>query len=242
MKFSVIIPTKNEENYLPKLLKSIKNQTILPDNIIIADFNSVDKTQEIAKKENCIIVPGGLPAIGRNNGAEKAIELGSELLIFIDSDALLPTNNFFEKAIKEIIKRKLDIAGTLIKNQDASLKFNNICFSIFYRISNFFFLLFQYGKNPLMQICMFSKSKVHKKINGFGNLEFGEDSDYSKKAVNAGFKFRILKNTKKILGSPRRLHSKGIISSTILYIKLDLKCIFGHKFTIQKKRVYFKGE
>jgi glycosyltransferase involved in cell wall biosynthesis len=78
-KISIIIPTKNEETCLPKLLDSIKSQDFPDYEIIIADANSTDKTREIAKSYGCIVVDGGLPAVGRNRGAEVA---NGEILLF----------------------------------------------------------------------------------------------------------------------------------------------------------------
>ncbi len=70
---SIIIPTLNEEKYLPKLLRSIKEQDFKEElEIIVADANSEDKTREIAKKFSCKIVEGGLPAKARNEGAKIA--------------------------------------------------------------------------------------------------------------------------------------------------------------------------
>ena len=47
MILSIIIPTYNEEEYLPILLESIKKQNFKDYEIIIADANSIDKTREI---------------------------------------------------------------------------------------------------------------------------------------------------------------------------------------------------
>jgi len=67
---SIIIPTLNEENYLPFLLESIKNQDFKDYEIIVADAGSHDKTREIAKNFGCKVVSGGLPAKGRNEGTK----------------------------------------------------------------------------------------------------------------------------------------------------------------------------
>ena len=46
MIFSIIIPTYNEEEYLPILLDSIKEQDFSDYEVIVADANSTDKTRE----------------------------------------------------------------------------------------------------------------------------------------------------------------------------------------------------
>ena len=83
MILSIIIPTYNEEKYLPILLESIKKQSFEDYEIIVADANSTDNTRNIAQEYGCIIVDGGLPAIGRNNGANVA---KGDILLFLDSD------------------------------------------------------------------------------------------------------------------------------------------------------------
>ena len=50
---SIIIPTLNEEDYLPKLLDSITNQTFKDYEIIIADAGSKDETINIAQSYRC---------------------------------------------------------------------------------------------------------------------------------------------------------------------------------------------
>jgi glycosyltransferase involved in cell wall biosynthesis len=66
---SIIIPTFNEERFLPYLLKSLNEQTFNDLEVIVADNNSTDATQAIALKSGAT---GGLPARGRNNGAKAA--------------------------------------------------------------------------------------------------------------------------------------------------------------------------
>ena len=59
---SIIIPTLNEGEYLPFLLDSIKRQTFQGYEVIVADANSGDKTRQIAKERECLLVQGG-PAV-----------------------------------------------------------------------------------------------------------------------------------------------------------------------------------
>ena len=70
---SIIIPTLNEEEYLPRLLESIRRQTYRDYEIIVADNNSEDQTRAIAESFGARVSPGGNhPGKGRNRGAEAA--------------------------------------------------------------------------------------------------------------------------------------------------------------------------
>ena len=87
MKLSIVIITKQEQDYLPKLLDSLKQQTFNDFEIIVSDAQSKDNTRKIAKEHNCKIVEGGLPSKGRNNGVKKA---KGKYLLFLDADVVLP--------------------------------------------------------------------------------------------------------------------------------------------------------
>jgi glycosyltransferase involved in cell wall biosynthesis len=63
---SVVIPTLNEEKYLPCLLHALRQQTYPPCEIIIADAHSSDRTRTAALRHSCRVVPGGRPAQGSN--------------------------------------------------------------------------------------------------------------------------------------------------------------------------------
>jgi glycosyltransferase involved in cell wall biosynthesis len=52
--------------------------------VIVADANSDDETVRLAEESGCRVIPGGQPAVGRNNGAEAA---RAKSLLFIDADA-----------------------------------------------------------------------------------------------------------------------------------------------------------
>ena len=110
MKLSIIIPTYNEEEYLPKLLYSIKEQQYEDYEIIVADAGSVDGTKAIAKEYGCRIIEGGLPALGRNNGAKIA---KGEYLLFLDSDVML-SSDYLESSVEEFEEKDLGIAITQI--------------------------------------------------------------------------------------------------------------------------------
>src|SRR5450432_1023894 len=98
--FSIVIPCRNEEKYIGKLLESVSQQTIVNKNIpvFIADANSTDNTlrviQSFQEKLNIQLVEGGYPPTGRNNGAKKVT---TKYILFLDADIELGEKDSLEK-------------------------------------------------------------------------------------------------------------------------------------------------
>ncbi len=213
---SIIIPTLNEEKYLSLLLKSIKKQSFRNYEIIIADAGSKDRTVEIAKRYGCKIIPGGLPARGRNNGAKAA---GGELLLFLDAEAVLP-EHFLEKTLSEFRKRKLSIASCglepITKNK-AYKVLHNILYNLpAHLLEN----VFPYASNFILV-----KKEIHQKIRGFDEgITLGEDHAYARKAAEIA-KFGFLKIAKLTL-LPRRFQNEGWLTISAKYYFCNLYNIF----------------
>ncbi len=160
---SIIIPTLNEEKYLPLLLESIKGQNFKGEyEVIVADADSKDKTIEIAKNYGCKIIPGGLPAKGRNEGAKEA---KGDLLLFLDADVILP-GDFLEKSIKEFQERKLAAASFTLTPRGK--KIFKILFNIFYNFP--IIVLEKFLPHGAMAILV--KKNIHKRLGGFDEKIF----------------------------------------------------------------------
>ena len=86
---SVIIPTWNRAETIPRAIKSALSQTLPPLEILVCDDGSTDKTYEIIKSLSSPKVRWisnqhtGLPAVPRNRGIKEA---NGEWLAFLDSD------------------------------------------------------------------------------------------------------------------------------------------------------------
>lgn len=196
---SIIIPTFNEEKYLPRLLNCIKKQTYKDYEIVVADANSKDKTRQIARKYGYKIVKGGMPAAGRNNGAKIA---KGDILLFLDADSLIE-NDFLENALKNIEKIKLDAAGSYLFPLS-----DNLTDRIFLGIFNLWTFATQFFYPNACGSGIFCKKWLHNKINGFDEtLKLSEDMDYVKRCGKFG-KFRIIKNSK-VIYSMRRYEKEG---------------------------------
>lgn len=225
MKLSIIIPTYNEEEYLHKLLESIKTQSFTDYEIIIADADSVDGTREIAAHYGCKIVEGGLPGVGRNNGANIA---AGEYLLFLDADAIL-TNDYLEDAINEFDDKDLDIAITQIEPLSDSKTDK-----IFHDLANLFMKSVESLK-PHGAGCygILTKKSMHEEADGFDeSLDFGEDSNYIYKIGKIG-NFRVLRKPK-LLVSTRRLEKEGIKDLGRKYTKSTLYDFLGKKITAEQ--------
>jgi len=108
---SIIIPTKNEEMFLPRLLESLKKQNIQDFEVIVADANSADNTRQVAKSFGARVVDGGLPGVGRNRGAKAA---KGKHFLFLDADVILP--EFFLEVNYALFRwKQYGCATTLVK-------------------------------------------------------------------------------------------------------------------------------
>ncbi len=213
---SIIIPTLNEERDLPTLLESIKTQSFKDYEIIVADANSKDNTKEIAKKYGCIITEGGLPAVGRNKGANIA---KGDFLFFFDADVKLP-RNFLKKANDEITEKYLDIATCEIK-PISKLKIDRLI----HKFANIFLKMGQYLDPHAPGFCILVSKRLFKRIKGFDEgLRLGEDHDFVKRASKIE-KVRVLESTY-IFVSVRRLTKEGRINLIKKYFKVEIHRMF----------------
>lgn len=213
---SIIIPTLNEEKYLPLLLESIKKQDFTDYEIIVADAGSKDKTLEIAKKYGCIVVPGGLPAKGRNEGAKIA---KSGTLFFLDADTLLP-NSFFDKSLSELKNRNLDIASFCIKSHPEN-KFIDFLLEIFYNK----LIIVMEKILPHAAMGILAKKDLFVRLNGFDEtIKLAEDHDFARRAGKIA-KFGIIRSVK-LYSSDRRAKTDGWFRTGIKFLFCQLHMIF----------------
>jgi len=103
MKITVIICTKNSEENITICLRSVYAQTRKPDEVIVVDGNSVDRTLELVKEAGVDLIisdQGRGLGYARQLGVEQA---SGDLVCFIDSDTWSPPD-WLERMLSEIAK------------------------------------------------------------------------------------------------------------------------------------------
>jgi rSAM/selenodomain-associated transferase 2 len=220
IKYSVVIPTFNEENYIATLLEELDNQRkklLYNVEIIIVDGQSYDKTIEICGKFNTEILSSS-----RGRGVQLkrgSVSAKGNILIFLHADLLIPKEMFLY--IDENFNPTSDIAVFRMNYVEEKLLYK--MYSFFTRFDSIFST---FGDQGLV----ISKENYNK-IGGFKDLPVMEDVEFFKRARKFG---RIKKFKEYITASTRRFKERGIIGTQLLSSLLIIKYLMG----IDPKKLY----
>jgi len=129
-KITIVVPCKNEENYIWHLLMHLRYQQIEDTRIIIADC-STDTTRDVIEFHkgtlNVEIIEGGPVSIAKNRGAKLAT---TPYILFIDADVRFFKDTVIRDAVNEMERKNLDLMGLKIKCYDKD-KRATIGFAVF---------------------------------------------------------------------------------------------------------------
>jgi len=210
MRTSLIITTYNWPQALSLVLKSVANQTVFPDEVVVADDGSTIDTkliiEDFSKKNNIKVIhswqkdEGFRAAMARNRAISKS---SYEYIILIDGDMILH-HKFVEEHLKNSQKGFfLQGSRVLLSKEKSGQVFINsqLSFSIFDSglsnrknafHSNFLSLLLM-KKGVFMRGIKTCNMSFYKKdcyaINGFNEAFVGwgrEDSEYVVRLINSG--------------------------------------------------------
>lgn len=188
-KVSFIIPTLNRERTIEACLRSIANQTHSNKEIIIVDGGSRDETLPIASKyATKIVFDNGSLGQARQHGVEEST---GEILGIFDSDIVLPTKDWTEKAVRHFsTDRNIGVVWPVNKApEDSSI------------VARCYFLLWETRASRLAK-------QTNKKLVPGGNslvlrnaleaaggfdkkLKFGEDLELGSRIINLGYEVAI---------------------------------------------------
>lgn len=214
---SIIIPTLNEEKYLPLLLESLLIQNFNGKlQIIIVDGKSEDKTLDVAKSyqnkfEDLVFLRTERGhAYQRNRGAEKA---KYKHLLFIDADVILP-KKLLTNFTKDIdpLKKIIQTSFTL------PIKSNFIDY-IFALSAYIFATLYSFFDPFIYGFFILTTKENHNQINGFDEKAVvAEDLDYGHRSVKNGAEYKMHLNTV-VYHSSRRFKRMGRFRLFTFYLR-----------------------
>lgn len=181
---SVVVPALNEEKYIDHLLESLTRQTYKNFEIIVFDNNSIDKTEEVAKKFGAKVYKGHTKGVGqaRQEGCKHA---KGDIIACTDSDAILPVD-WVERITKAFEKNPAMVAyGGIPQLYSGPMSAKLAAKYLFYPFS-VIDKFFSGGWN-LSGFSLAVRRDAFEKVGGFNpDLVMGEDIDLCEKLRKIG--------------------------------------------------------
>lgn len=223
--FSIIIPSLNEEKYLPLLLSDLAAQTFRDFEVIVSDGKSDDNTVKASKKWTrrlprlkIVIGPKRHVCAQRNLGAKHA---RADWLIFLDADNRLPS--YFLQGIKYRLESEpCDLATCWLQSDDSSTKDVSIAHAINYASE-----LLKNSQSPvIMEAMLITSRQAFATLSGFDeSINFAEGRTLLLKAKKMNLKYAIYK-TPAYMTSFRRFRSYGTLSIAANLAQHELAKLF----------------
>jgi len=185
-KITIVVPCKNEENYISHLLMHLKLQKIGGTRVIIADCSTDNTRQVIADNKgdlNIEIIEGGPVSIAKNNGAKLAT---TPYILFIDSDVRFFDGYVIQDCVEEIESNNLDLIGLNVKCYDDS-RIAQIGFMLF----NFVNRVMQYKVPFAVGAFMLTRKDKFDEYGGFP-AKFGTSEDFFLSKMYDVKKFKLV--------------------------------------------------
>ena len=198
-KFSIIIPTLNEEENLSELLFHLNsyNEEI---GIIISNGGSTDKTLEIAQSFNVKICNSEKGKGQQLNEGTKNAE--GNILIYLHADTFLPENAF--TLIKELFQKEEVKIATFKLSFDS----NNFWMKLYCYFTKYDSMFTTFGDQAIVV-----KKDFLETIGGFPNIKIFEDVEFFRKVRKHT---KVYKLPASVITSGRRFYKKGIILTQLL--------------------------
>lgn len=214
---SIVVTTKNEEDVIGRLIKSIYKQNYSNFEIILVDNNSIDKTLEIAQKFKIRTYNFGPErSFQRNFGAQKS---KGKFLLFLDADMEV-SKDVVRQCVKESDKDP-NLAGIVIPEKSKAYNF-------WERIKAYERSFYNEEGDEITDAARFFRKEVFEKTGGYDETITGpEDWDLSETIKKSDYK--IGRVTSQIY------HHERISSPLILLRKKFYYALSLHRYLKKQK-------
>lgn len=229
MEFSVLIPVYNRPDELRELLDSLTTQSVRDFEVIAVDDGSTLTCKEVCESYadrldiKYFYKTNSGPGQTRNFAAEQAV---GEWLIILDSDCVLP-NGYLQAVRYELDSEECDAFGGPDK---AHPDFTPTQKAINYAMTSFFTTGgIRGGKKKLDKFYprsfnMGMRRQIYIDLQGFSNMRFGEDIDFSTRIFKAGYRCRLFpqawvwhKRRTDLKKFFKQVHNSGIARINLTY-------------------------
>jgi glycosyltransferase involved in cell wall biosynthesis len=210
-RFSVIIPTLNEEKLLGRMLRQFTPQHVREYNleVIVSDGGSTDRTLQIAHSfaHKVIINEPAVKqtiALGRNRGAAGST---GDVLVFLNADTLVSdVDRFFMRVREELQDRSVVALTCSVGVYPGEQRTVDRWFHGFYNW--FFYMMNRVGMAMGRGECHIIRRAVFEQIQGYaGHIAAGEDYEMFTRLEKIG-RVKFLRDVL-VYESPRRYRKYG---------------------------------
>ena len=227
-KVSVIIPTLNEEETLPRVLAHLQTLTPAVDEVIVIDGGSEDGTIEIANQYGCSVL------ISRKQSRSIQLDLGAreatgDFLVFLHADTWVPDD--LVEQVTHVLgkeKNKLGAFVSVMRGERLRVWFSFLNYiktylcPLFYRPVSFLRgrLLLLFGDQV-----MFCRKQDYLEIGGFDtSMEVMEEADFCMRMSKLG---RTRMVHRFVFSSDRRVAEWGFWKANRIYWFITFGWAFG---------------
>jgi len=185
---TIVVPCKNEENYIHHLLDALRGQDIGDTRVIIADCSTDSTRQVIQDNKGALqveIIEGGPVSIAKNSGAQLVT---TPYILFIDADVRFFKSTVITDAVNLIESENLDLIGLNIKCYDNDLR-AKIGFTAFNLINH----TIKYFSPFAVGAFMLTRKDRFEELGGFPE-QFSTSEDFFLSRKYSPRKFRILRH------------------------------------------------
>jgi glycosyltransferase involved in cell wall biosynthesis len=225
---SIVIPTLNEERYLPILLESLFRCPHPQMEIVICDCRSDDKTLDVVeyykkRTPDHIVIKSVISnqrnvSQQRNLGAQHATH---NVMIFLDADVCIPFPTRIKELVDLFLDEKLAVASCRFLPLDRDPR------ALLYYTTLYGFHKLMEKRSPYaMGACIVTTRKIFEACRGFDpSIKVNEDANFCKKASEFG-PFKVLPVVLQV--STRRFRKYGYFRMGFQYFRMFMyRTFFG---------------
>ena len=222
-KISIIIPTLNEEKYLPQTIECIFKHAEHPTNleVLVIDAGSSDRTIQVAEELGVKVFLKPEFVLKKYQSLNYGMSTArGKALIFLDADTILPED--FDKKVISVLKHPKVVGGAF------EFSFDRLDWKL-YLLQKFNRIRYRFGHMYYGDQGVFCWKETAEKVGGYPQKELMESAYFCKRLLTAG-KLRLIKSPVKT--SARRFNTYGFFK--VFWFDFMMWIRFGLNLSVEE--------